>query len=285
MSTHRSPVAAIALLGLILILAACSPAAADEPSADPTPSESPKPSASAQTPEPSEPTDPSPDPTDPPSETPPPATPKPSLPPTVIEHDLAMLARAIADAVNVRSLPDLQAPLLSGRRHSDGSAVPNLRLNAGDLAYVTLGPVVADGHSWYEVSDANGDDIKFEGGWVSAQFLERADGPPAYNPIHISVHGAGSGAAASADLRADVPATVRFAAGPLDGRDSCELDVTLIGTDGLAVNVATETLTDTRIYQLSSFQFPSLYQEEAGRATLQVKSDCAFAATVSIPQA
>jgi hypothetical protein len=277
-------VAAIALLGLILILAACSPAAADEPSADPTPSESPKPSAPAETPEPSEPAEPLPDPTDPPSETPPPPTPKPSLPPTVIEHDLAMLARSIADAVNVRSLPDLQAPLLSGRRYDDASVVPDVRLNAGDLVFVTMGPVVADGHSWYEISMANGEGVHFEGGWVSARFLEREGDVPNYNPVLISVHDAGSGAAASSDVPEGAPITVRFAAGPVDGRDSCELDVTLIGTDGLAVNVATETLTDTRTYQLSSFQFPSLYQEEAGRATLQVKSDCTFAATASVPQ-
>ncbi|MDQ2673575.1 MAG: hypothetical protein M3Y40_02870 [Chloroflexota bacterium] len=284
MTTHRSPLAAIAPLVLVVVLAACSPAAADEPSAVPSPSQPAAPSAPAETPRPSTPADPSPEPSEAPAETPAPATPGPSVAPTVLDRDPSLVARIIADAVNVRSLPDLQAALHVGRRYSDDSIVPNMRVNAGDRVFVTLGPVIADGHAWYEVSMAEGDGIHFEGGWVSGQFLEIDGDVPSYDPVYIAVHGNGSGAAASGDLPADAPITVRFAAGPTDGRDSCELDVTLIGTDGLAVNVATETMTDTRVYQLSTFQYPSLYQEEAGRATLQVKSDCTFAATVSIPQ-
>lgn len=80
------------------------------------------------------------------------------------------------------------------------------------------------------------------------------------------------------------PVSVRFAALPMPDADECELEVTLIKTDGSAVNVATESLTDIMIVEVTPSELSSLFQEEAGTVTLEVETDCSFAATMTMPQ-
>ena len=69
--------------------------------------------------------------------------------------------------------------------------------------------------------------------------------------------------------------------------DSCELDVTVIRTDGLGVNVATQTVTDPVAFQFGASieggGMQGLFQEEAGDVTLQVETDCSYAASLTQP--
>lgn len=282
MSYPKSPAGAIAGLALAVVLAACGQVSANAPSPAPTVPATPVQSESP-------PVAPTPSPTARPTQ-PPVATPDPTPVPTptpaaVIDFDLPMVARSTTDGVNVRVVPDLQAPLLVATRYSDGAIVPDVRLAAGQQVIVSMGPVFADGHSWYEVRAVDGGDEYWEFGWVSGQFLERVGDVPSPSPIVVNTHGMGEGGSASADVPAGTPVTVRFAAGPADGEASCEVDVTVIRTDGLAVNVDTATLTDTRVYSVSPSQQSSLFQEEAGTVRLDVVTDCTFAANITMPPA
>ena len=258
-----------ALLGLTIILAACAQGAAapDSPTASPTaaPSQSDEPSPSAA-PTPTE--QPSPDPIE------------------VIEFELPMIARSTADDVEVHTLPSADSPLLIGEAFPDMDRV-EVRLAADELVAVSLGPVFFDGASWYQVSAVDGGDKAFAYGWVPAEFLVRESDMPDGGPQVVTVHGLGTGTEVSTSVPAGTPLTVDFAAAPMPDSDSCELDVTLIRTDGLGVNVATETVTDPVASQFgASIDYgglQSLFQEEAGDVTLQVETDCSYAASLTQP--
>ena len=100
----------------------------------------------------------------------------------------------------------------------------------------------------------------------------------------MAIHGLGSGTAASADVPLNgTPVTVGFAGTPMPDDDACELEVTLIRTDGTAVNVATESLTGPMAGELGANELSSLFQEEPGQVTLQVRTDCSFAASITMP--
>lgn len=283
MRSFRNVTPATTILALTIILAACGQVAANPPTSPPQVSAPPSPSEAPSEAPSEEPTiEPTPTqvPSRPPSPTPAP-TPRPI---EVVVHELPMLGRVTADGVNVRSLPSIDAPLISGERY-DLSRVPDIKVNEGDLVFATLGPVVADGHAWYLVGAADAGDVYWQDGWIAGEYLVREGGVPSYNPIVVAVHGQGEGASASADVPMGSPLTVDFAAAPVDGAESCDIDVTVIRTDGLGVNVATETVIASRVERLSAFELPSLFQEEAGTATLQVESDCSFAASITMPQA
>lgn len=265
-----------ALLALTTVLAACGQAVADPGSPTVPPSAAPSPSDTPSV---------EPSPSGPPAPTQQP-TPTPSPTPTeVIEHELPMIGRPTTDGVDVRILPDLDAPLMVGELFGDGGQVqqvPDLRVSTDNLVVVTLGPVYADGESWYELSAADGEEVWFSGGWVPGQYLSREGELP--EPIIVDIYGLGSGTAASQEVPFHgTPTTVRFAATPMPDRDACEIEVTLIRTDGTAVNVATESLTESMVAELSSAQLSSLFQEEAGKVTLQVRTDCSYAATLTLP--
>lgn len=275
MRYSRTLAPALASLALIIVLAACGQATANPPSPIPSASGTPTPTAT-----------PSIEPTVSPAPT---ASSSVALSPTpapgpieVIEHELPMVARSTDDGVNVRTLPSLDAPLISGERF-DLTTVPNVRLNAGDLVIARMGPVFADSESWYEVGAADGSEVYWEFGWVAGRYLVRESDVPSHSPIIVGVHGLGSGSSASTQVIVGTPATVRFAAAPMPDADACEIDVTLIRTDGLAVNVATESIDGPKVAQLSSNELSSLFQEEAGTITLEVETNCSYAATLTVP--
>lgn len=259
---HRLAPGAL-VLALSIILAACAQG-----------------TASPSQPAPSQPTAPTPSdsPTEQPSQSPEPS----DSPGEVVEHELPMIGRVVIDGVEVRTLPSADAPLLTGDRFSDGSR-PEIVLAEGDLVVVTLGPVVADGESWYEIRAVDGGDVYFEFGWVPGDALEREGDLASGSPIVVGIDGQGQGASVDLEVPAGTPLTVRFAAVPTDGAESCEIDVTLLRTDGLGVNVATDTPTEAMAFGLAADQLSSLFQEEAGTATLQVETDCSFAANVTQP--
>lgn len=252
------------VLALTIVLAACTQAAS------PTPS--PSPAAS--------PTD-SPTPSDSPSDEPI-ATPSPSEP-DVIEHELPMIGRSTDDGVEVRTEPSLDAPILMGDSFTDLGTMIEIFLDADDLVMVTMGPVFAEGESWYEVNSVDGDDRNFAFGWVPGRYLT-SDGEATIGYVLVDINGQGEGDSATADVTRGTPVGLRFAALPMPDAEECDIDVTLVRTDGTAVNIATDTLDDILIAELIPSQLPSLFQEEAGTVTLEVETDCSFAATMTMPQ-
>jgi hypothetical protein len=259
-----------AVLSLTLVLAAC----AQDDAIGPPPSMAPSPIAT-ETPSLSPSVEPSPS-------AAPSVEPAPSLE-AVIELELPMLARVTEDAVDVRSLPASDAPLLSGERISDGATIPDVRLARDQVVLVTMGPVYVGGTSWYEVAITDGEDLYWEGGWVSAELLSDEGNDPTGMAPTVVIYGIGSGTAASADVAVGTPVTVRFAATPMADADQCEIDVTLIRSDGTAVNVATDTVSEPEVVEMTPDEMSGLWQEEAGQVTLQVKSDCSYAAKLIAP--
>jgi hypothetical protein len=258
-----------ALLGLTIILAACGQAVAHPASPTPAPT-------AAPTPTDAPPTEPTVAPT--PGES---ASPTPA-PIEVIEHELPMIARSTADGVEVHTLPSADAPLLMGERFPDMSWI-EIRLEADELVAVSLGPVYVDGTSWYQVSATDGGSRAYAYGWAPAEVLVREGDAPASGPQAVGVHGLGNGTAVNATIAHGTPLTVDVAAAPMPDRDSCEIEVTLVRTDGLGVNVATESLTGPYAFQLSANELSSLFMEEAGTATLQIKTNCSYAASLTYP--
>jgi len=258
-----------ALLGLTIILAACAQTPAAPASPTPSPTEAPSPSD-----EPS------------PSVEPTPTEGSSPDPIEVVEFELPMIARSTADDVEVHTLPSADSPLLIGEAFPDMDRVEVL-LAADELVTVSLGPVFFDGTSWYQVSAVDGGDTAFAYGWVSADSLARESDWADGSPQVMTVHGLGTGTDVSASVPAGTPLTVDFAAAPMPDSDSCELDVTLIRTDGLAVNVATQTVTEPVAFQFAASieggGMQGLFQEEAGDVTLQVETDCSYAGSLTQP--
>jgi hypothetical protein len=253
-----------ALLGLTIILAACGQAPADPasptpPTVAPSPSDQPSPS---DAPSPTQ--QPSPEPIE------------------VIEFELPMIARSTSDDVDVHELPSADSPLLLGEAFPDMNRV-EVRLAADERIVVSLGPVFFEDTSWYQVSAAEGGDKAFAYGWVSAEFLVRETDAPDGSPQVETIHGLGAGSDVSTPVPVGTPITVDVGAAPMPDRDSCELDVTLIRSDGLGVNVATQTVTTPVAFQMSANELSSLFQEEAGDVTLQVETDCSYAASLTQP--
>ena len=257
-----------ASLVLLITVAACAPGTADAPSPTPTPSDQPP----AESPTPS------------PSESPSP----PATPGDVVEFELPMIARATEDGVDVHARPSTDAPPLTGEQFPDMNRV-DIILAADERVSVTLGPLVAEGVSWYQVASVDGGPTAFAFGWVSAEFLAREAGAPEGSPQVVTNHAVGSAGEITMDVPAGTPVTVDVASAPTDDQESCELDVTLIRTDGLGVNVATQTVTEPDAFQFGpSIDYgglQSLFQEEAGTVTLQVETDCSWAASLMQPPA
>lgn len=289
MNITRTAAPIAALLAVSVALAACAQVAANpepsdtptptpvaSPSSDPTPKPTPKP---VKTPAPTPAASEAPAASDDPKPTPKPVT-QPG-PIQVIKHPIPMLGRSLADAVNVRARPDVQAELVQILR--DGRML-DVRLGKDQLVRVNYGPVLADGESWYHVQSFDHVPLPFAGGWVAGRFLARERSVESY-PIVASVHALGEGASVDADVPAAASLIVEFAAAPLPGSASCDINVTLIDTERFSVQVANfRDVTDPIVAAIPSYEVADLYQEVAGRVTLQVDTDCSFAAVVLNPQ-
>lgn len=255
-----------ALLGLTIFIAACGQAPAAPVSPTPSPTEIPSPS---DEPSPSV----APTPTEQPS-------------PEVIEFELPMIGRSTEDGVDVYARPSLDAPLLIGQEFPDMNDV-EISLEADELVLVSLGPLVSDGTSWYQVHAVDGGRTSFGFGWVPAESLAREGEVPDGGPQVFTTHGQGNNGEISMDVPMGTPVTVDVAYAPMAGEDSCDLDVTVIRTDGLGVNVATQTVTEPDAFQFAASieggGMQGLFQEEAGTVTLQVETDCSYAASLTQP--
>lgn len=270
--------ASLSAVTFSLILAACGQASADVPSPSHSPtgpaSPSPSPSEPVATPRPTPDATPTPEPQ--PTEEPT-AVPQPPAP-TVVRHELPMVGRVTVDGVAVRELPDLQAPLVTGSSATDEyEEFPSLRVDAGDLVVVTLGPVYADGLSWYYVHPGGGP-VNFLG-WIAGEYLAR-DGD--YARSFGTIDGIGSGGTLEVvNIRATAPMVVNFGVNVVDGRDGCHFSADVVRGDGSVVAVWDGDVDGPMVGRVGP-QDADLVQTVDGTMTLRVETDCTFSATMGI---
>lgn len=268
------------LLGSV-ILAACGQTSADEPSMPPSapaeqPSESPSERPSEQpvaTPRPSRPASPAETPTEQPTVAP---TPTPFV---LVEHDLPMIGRVTADGVAVRTLPEVDAPIVNGNNPND-EVVDVVRLRAGDEVIVMVGPVMADGYSWYEVVAGARGPAQYFRGWMAGEFLERAGDAELFEPS-LEVDGQGFDASGSAWFDAHSPLVVQHGVTPMAGKDSCTFAMSLVDTAGNRIELhPRQVVTGPMVGELAAGNWDALYVTTEGHVTLDVVSDCSFAVAV-----
>jgi hypothetical protein len=292
MSATRPTAPAFSAVALSLLLVACgqvsaNPDATDAPVVSPPPTTSPKPKV---TPKPAEPPAP-PAPTPTPAPTPVAPSPVPSEPAgptpiTLIEHPVPMIGRAVVGGVNVRVRPSLSAPLLNGERYDDGetTVVPNIRLREGERVWVSMGPVYADGESWYEVGVYDGGGLYWGYGWVAGRFLAHDADIVGFDPVLAALHGVGTGGTVSVHVPEWSTPTVRYMATPVEGETRCAIAVSVTNTDGTVVAVDSRTITEATFLQVHAWELEGLQQGPAGTLTLAVETDCSFAAALFQPQ-
>ena len=277
----------VPILALALILAACGQATADEPSADPSPSDRPAPVEPSDRPS----AEPSVRPSTPPAPSQPVAEPDedPSAPPvadpepSVVEHGVHFVARVTRDGVAVRNLPDLESGIVAGNLPDDG-VVDEVRLSIGDEVLVLVGPVYADGYSWYEVIAGAVGPAQYFRGWVAGEFIEHLRDAPEFNSI-ASVHGQGFSASASGNVPEFAPLVVAHGVTPMPGDASCTYELFLIGTEGQrVVLVPTQTVTEAMIGQVAAGNLDELTMGAGGSIEIGATTDCSFAAAVNVPQ-
>lgn len=265
-----------------LILSACSAAVGGQasPSDPPSPAVTPSvPASPTVTPEPTAP----PAPTAPATPDSPVDSPEPSEAPiSVVRIKTGVHARVTADGVAVRLLPGLDQPLVTGHDFVDGDA-PAIRLDAGHVVGVIWGPVLADGHTWYSVKPHDTGTVTFAEGWIAADFLVEDNEPDLSYPTVLTGDGLGSGAATSGVVSNSSPLYVNVVAVPMPGDASCEAEVILIGTDGQAVTIGASEVTEAMQFFSSPLENDALFQAQAGKVTLQVRSDCSWAGMAFIP--
>lgn len=235
--------AGAATLGLLALLTACS--AGQSPSATPSGGgASPSPSGAGS-----------------PSQVPGPSVPATPEPVTPIRLDLPAVVIPTGE-LEVVELP------------AAGEAVTTL--TAADRATALMGPLILDGQNWYLLA---GIGTQWTG-WAPAESLT-ASGAPDETTAIITLDGRGSGDADSATVAPDTALVARVMASPMEGRDSCEIEVTVAGVDGahVTVNAATEIDEPTEFLR-SGLDDEALRQAEGGQVSMQVRSDCTFAASL-----
>jgi hypothetical protein len=271
----------VGALALAVVLAACSQAVAnpeptdDEPTPVMSPTETPTPTA---TPEPTPVITPEPTPTPAPSQAPEkPSAPKPTI--KLVEHETPMVGRSLADGVNVRERPDLQAPVL---RWDNGDDVFDVRLAMDQLVVVRYGPLYADGESWYEVTSYGDEHRAFGYGWVAGRFLAsepRADFDPGPMGIRGLLTGLGTGGSISADVEFPSALGVVVAAAPMPGATTCEIDVDVI-VAGTRVDAAHYNVRESIANLVAPWDIGGPEAGVGDEMTFEVDTDCSFAMLV-----
>ena len=271
-------------LALSLLLAACSQAA-DDGSASPMPSDVPSQPRSDR---PSgQPADPSVAPTEDPSLGPseePLETPVPNPDPTVVEHGVHIVARVTGDGVAVRNLPDLQSAIVDGTSHDDDGIVENIRLRAGDEVLVLVGPVYADGFSWYEVVAGPTGPADYFRGWVAGEFIEPLRDEPQFNSI-VAIDGQGFPASSTGDVQEFAQLVVVLGVTPMPDEESCTWSLFFVTPDGSRVDIVPEqVVTEAMVGQVAAPNLEELAMDAGGTLLLEATGNCSYAAAVNAPQ-
>jgi hypothetical protein len=190
-----------------------------------------------------------------------------------------MVGRVTASGVAVRELPDLDAPLVTGSSATDEhEQFPNLRLDAGDKVIVDLGPVYADGLSWYYIRGEGNGPTHFLG-WMAGEFLAR-DGD--YADSTGIIDGYGTGGTLEVEVTASSAIMVITGVNVVDGDDACQFAADLVRGDGTVVTVANGRVTGPMFGRAAHPDATDLYQPVDGTMTLRVVTDCSFAASMSV---
>lgn len=280
----------VGALALTVVLAACGQAVANpnptdtDPTPTPTPIATPTPVATPTatprpTPKPTPVTKPKPSATPAPSRAPEkPDAPKPPVV-KLVQHETPMVGRSLADGVNVRELPDLQAPIL---RWDNGDDVFDVRLAADQLVVVRYGPLYADGESWYEVTSYGDEHRAFGYGWVAGRFLAPepgADFDPASMGIRGLLTGLGTGGSISADVEFPSALGVVVAAAPMPGAASCEIDVDVL-VAGTRVDAAHYSVRESIANLVAPWDIDGPEVGVGDVVTFEVTTNCSFALLV-----
>ena len=267
-------------LALLIVLAACGQVSADAPSPSQSPSD---PSVPSQPAKPISTPKPAPVATPEPSDKPvvaPVETPKPAAP---VRFKLPMIGHVTADGVAVRSLPDLDAPVIHGEIvGGDGGIVAFLRLDAGTKVAAFVGPVFADGLSWYQVTSSGNGPIHFVEGWIAGEFLARDGDLSGYSTHLGTLNGVGTDGSIEAEVQAFSPIMVSFGVNVVDGDDACDFKVDVVMADGRIVPISFGEISEARIGRASAPNVEDLYQDKAGTVTLKVVTDCSYAIAMDI---
>ncbi len=284
MNRTRS-VTLVGALALAMGLAACGEAVANPNPTDPNPT-----TDATPTPTPVATPTATPTPTPTPVATPSPSgTPTPTLAPkpdaqkppviTLVEHTTPMIGRSLADGVNVRERPDLQAPTM---RWDNGDEVFDVRLAADQLVVVRYGPLYADGESWYEVTSYGSQHMAFGYGWVAGRFLApepSADFEPDRMGIRGLLTGLGTGGSITPDVEFPYAVGVVVAAAPMPGAESCEIDVDLIAA-GTRVDATHFTVQESVANLVTPQDIGAPEMSVGDEISFEVDTDCSFALLV-----
>jgi hypothetical protein len=258
------------------VLAACSTAVGGAPSPTPTSPTAP-PATPVTSPQPTAPATPA-------APGAPSEAPRPTAEPVVVVRiGTGSIARVTADGVAVRIRPGLAQPLVKGHHFVEGTEVDGVHLDADDRVAVIWGPVLVDGHTWYNVTHVEtAEPIIFSEGWVAADFLAE-EGPMPQPRTVLTADGQGSGKAVSGEVGGSSPLHVNVLAAPMPGDASCEVEVVLTGTDGVAVIIGASEVTAATQFFSSPLENAALFQAAAGKVTLQVRSGCSWAGMAGMP--
>jgi hypothetical protein len=216
-------------------------------------------------------------------------------------------ARITVDGLAVRAGPGSSYPLIDGyaldaARTAEVLVTDEVRVNEGHYVYVDAGPLNVAGVPWYRVInidqpgdepedtlrwDADGDDSRFDAGWVAGgdattSFLVPDEPPPTNGPSHG--HGpdpllllAGTGNATSEPFFTDVPVGISWHAADPDG-DACDISITL---EPASIDMGSQHI---ERFASGDDWWPREGSPTEGDYRIEVQSSCSWSLRVSIIQ-
>ena len=215
------------------------------------------------------------------------------------------MVEVTADGLAVRSQPSASAPLVAAWESADGEwrrVADEVRLEAGHLITVTLGPITVDDIVWYRARekvqgdqdptrhwDATGEGPQGETqGWIATR-----EGEEAYVRLHeaggddpgwVRVASAGEGDAVSGPFPPHDLLQVEWAISHADGPGACEIRVAIEDSASRerAVEVVAESVHDTFAQGRSTADGADLEPlEGASGLRLRVDAGCDWALVLS----
>jgi hypothetical protein len=231
------------------------------------------------------------------------ASPPPSI--TVVRQ--WQFARVIVDGLAVRAGPGASYPLIDGYAlDGAGSAevlvTDEVRVDDGHYLWVDAGPLMVGGVPWYRVTnvaqpgdepedtlrwDADGDDSRFDAGWVAGadattSFLVPGEPDPADGSFDR--HGlaplllmAGAGNATSDAFFTDMPIGISWHAADPDG-EACDISITL---EPASVDMVPQSVEG---FASGDNWWPREGSPTAGDYRIDIESSCSWSLRVGIIQ-
>lgn len=212
-----------------------------------------------------------------------PASPSGSPSVDVVRFETPVLGRITADGVAVHVRPGLDEPLIEGTNLDDGVAVPQVRLSDGDMVGLIWGPMLHDGHTWYAVRHHDSGGIAWVEGWIAADFVEAAEPIPNF-PDVAAADGQGRGGSETVVMPQLARVYVDVHAAPMPGEERCAATVTVVDPAGQRIEIGSGEVTELTTFFSSPLEQSALSMDDGGEITLEVDTDCSWAALVENPQ-